>query len=270
MICRKCFNDMPDFARFCPECGESIFSEDDRVCRFCSGILRKDDNFCMRCGRSREDALDPDNAETVSFRSEETYECINGKKYFYSSSLDSGRTYFWITSELYDAETNELVFKTTKDAVLSKDESFYTDWINSRNYIPGTFDYSLGSITAFGRPYFLIYRYVQERIDGVVTGVRQAYGLIDENGNTVIPISPDNIFITGSDSYSFDDHKPLEGETKWIPENTFRICCPYNIQKIVDIHGNVIAEGKVDIDDDGRLINEIMDKNMLRNGKKGK
>ena len=54
MICRKCFNDMPDYASYCPECGGSIFSEEDWACRLCSGILRKDDNFCMRCGRSHE------------------------------------------------------------------------------------------------------------------------------------------------------------------------------------------------------------------------
>ena len=258
MICRKCYNDMPDFARFCPECGESIFGEDDKACKFCGGVLRTDDHFCMRCGRSRDDALNAE--EPVTIRSAEPYECVNGRKYYFASRIDPGGAFFWATSALYDAETDELVFETAKDAALSQDEVFNTDWINSQNYIPGSFEYSLGSITAFGKPFFLVYRYVQTVIDGVVTSVRQAYGLLDENGNTIIPISPENIFITGSDSYSFDDHNPLAGETKWIPDNTFRICLPYNMQRIVDIHGNIIDEGKVDIDENGRLINELMGK----------
>ena len=100
------------------------------------------------------------------------------------------------------------------------------------------FEYSLGSITAFGEPYFLV---GNERELNSYYICQGGCGLVDKHGRWIIPYSEDILFITQRD---------------YLPANTFYVCCFDNIRKVYDSNGTLIAQGK--FDNDGE-INELRD-----------
>jgi tetratricopeptide (TPR) repeat protein len=68
MKCPKCQVELPDNAKFCGVCGQSLKAE--RVCPQCSQVNPQDFQFCLQCGRALAEPVPPSlppSAEPTSF-----------------------------------------------------------------------------------------------------------------------------------------------------------------------------------------------------------
>lgn len=120
------------------------------------------------------------------------------------------------TGNGFSVPKKQLVVEDGSDVFIEYDED-RDDW-----------KYKFGSISAFGRPYFLVK-------DGTKCG------LVDEYGRFIIPYSEDNLFITQRD---------------YLPANTFYVGSIGSLRKVYDTNGTLVAQGRFE---EGGKVNELRD-----------
>lgn len=78
VACPNCGAQVKKGAKFCPECGKEIVSDDRRVCPKCGAKVRKTAKFCPECGEKLEDKTCPECGSKIPAGTKFCPEC--GKK----------------------------------------------------------------------------------------------------------------------------------------------------------------------------------------------
>lgn len=193
--------------------------------------------FVVACDRESLFVLNQTLDVVFQIQGGKTCHVLNGEIYVCGSERDQLGNWCDTLTNLNTGE--RFIISTGRDLIIEADTNPASLDDTSLLYVHGDrFVYSLGSITAFGEPYFLVGDSNELRTCSIRKG---GCGLVDKHGRYIIPYSNDILFITQRD---------------YLPANTFYACCIGGIRKVYDVNGTLIAQGRYS--SDGR-INELRD-----------